>query len=295
MVCMCVWIGGSERGYNVPPSLPHSLRLFLTRTHTLSSVVFPVTMDSCKWLYAYWIACDTQMTPRRSSTLSAPEGALVTNRVDGATSSSLPAPPWEGAVVRNSDVAENLGQVALLMSDKTGTLTENVMVLKTCSVRCVQAGSGGRGWVGSAAEGRGGMLRLAGRAFFDVCVCLRACVRVCARARLCVCVCVSVCVYWAGSGRIYGDGSDESDESIIERDAALRKAIAGDKLSETQYGKIERNVYQLSLNCHHRRARLARHWLHARTCALQYRRGALYRLGALVPSACRGRRRPVLA
>jgi P-type E1-E2 ATPase len=41
---------------------------------------------------------------------------------------------WEGAVVRNSDIVENLGQLAVLLTDKTGTLTENVMVLKACSI-----------------------------------------------------------------------------------------------------------------------------------------------------------------
>lgn len=72
-------------------------------------------MDTCKWMYALWIMWD-----------------------DGLTRSEEPGSggggQQDGAHVRNSDIAEDLGVVSLLLSDKTGTLTENVMVLKVVSV-----------------------------------------------------------------------------------------------------------------------------------------------------------------
>lgn len=46
------------------------------------------------------------------------------------------------ALARNSNLNEELGQVKYVFSDKTGTLTENIMTFKKCSVegnvyRCV--------------------------------------------------------------------------------------------------------------------------------------------------------------
>ena len=35
---------------------------------------------------------------------------------------------------RNSDLIEELGQVEMIFSDKTGTLTMNKMILKKCSI-----------------------------------------------------------------------------------------------------------------------------------------------------------------
>uniref|UniRef100_A0A8C4R0D3 Phospholipid-transporting ATPase n=1 Tax=Eptatretus burgeri TaxID=7764 RepID=A0A8C4R0D3_EPTBU len=40
----------------------------------------------------------------------------------------------EPAMVNTSDLNEELGQVEFVLSDKTGTLTENIMVLKKCSI-----------------------------------------------------------------------------------------------------------------------------------------------------------------
>ena len=36
------------------------------------------------------------------------------------------------AVCRNSDLIEELGQVEMVFSDKTGTLTQNKMIFKKC-------------------------------------------------------------------------------------------------------------------------------------------------------------------
>lgn len=38
------------------------------------------------------------------------------------------------ALARNSNLNEELGQVKYVFSDKTGTLTENIMEFKKCSV-----------------------------------------------------------------------------------------------------------------------------------------------------------------
>lgn len=41
---------------------------------------------------------------------------------------------WQYADCRNSDLTEELGQVEFVFSDKTGTLTQNKMEFKKCSV-----------------------------------------------------------------------------------------------------------------------------------------------------------------
>ena len=68
-------------------------------------------MDSCKWLYAYWINHDHQMASRKEPLTSAAgereeEGGGGASGREGEQGEA-----WEGAVMRNSDVAENLGQV----------------------------------------------------------------------------------------------------------------------------------------------------------------------------------------
>jgi phospholipid-translocating ATPase len=106
---------------------------YLLLMSTMIPLSIQITMDSCKWFYALWIANDTEMTPRRLCT--APDAAAAKRELEqdgGAGGGGGVA--WEGAVVRNSDIVENLGQVSVLLTDKTGTLTENVMVLKACSI-----------------------------------------------------------------------------------------------------------------------------------------------------------------
>ena len=44
----------------------------------------------------------------------------------------------EPAKVNSSDLNEELGQIEILFSDKTGTLTENVMIFKEASINGVQ-------------------------------------------------------------------------------------------------------------------------------------------------------------
>jgi P-type E1-E2 ATPase len=46
------------------------------------------------------------------------------------------------ALCRTSDLIEELGQVDFVFSDKTGTLTQNKMIFKKCSVNGVIYGEG---------------------------------------------------------------------------------------------------------------------------------------------------------
>lgn len=43
-----------------------------------------------------------------------------------------------GALARNSTIPEELGRISYILSDKTGTLTQNSMVFKKISLDCVQ-------------------------------------------------------------------------------------------------------------------------------------------------------------
>lgn len=103
---------GDEEGWLGPLVLP--LRFLL-----LSSMMIPislrVTLDLLKWFYASRVAHDGML-----------------------------ADPATGAPARVSttSIGEDLGRVSVLLSDKTGTLTDNVMVL--CAL-CVDGRAFGRG------------------------------------------------------------------------------------------------------------------------------------------------------
>jgi len=44
------------------------------------------------------------------------------------------------SITRNSDLIEELGQVEMVFSDKTGTLTQNKMIFKKCQINGVKYG-----------------------------------------------------------------------------------------------------------------------------------------------------------
>lgn len=47
-------------------------------------------------------------------------------------------PDMEGALARNSTIPEELGRVSYILTDKTGTLTQNFMIFKKLSLERIQ-------------------------------------------------------------------------------------------------------------------------------------------------------------
>ncbi|KAK9718580.1 hypothetical protein K7432_005404 [Basidiobolus ranarum] len=76
----------------------------------LMSLMIPislkVTLDICKYMYAMFINWDLKMYNEKTG----------------------------GAFAANTAISEDLGQIDYIFTDKTGTLTENIMVLKKCSI-----------------------------------------------------------------------------------------------------------------------------------------------------------------
>lgn len=87
------------------------------RFELLCSIMIPisikVTLDLAKGVYAKFIDCDEQMFDRETST------------------------PAHSA---NTAISEDLGQVEYILSDKTGTLTENIMIFRRCCINNTQYG-----------------------------------------------------------------------------------------------------------------------------------------------------------
>ena len=87
---------------------------FLLLNSTMIPISLKVTLDLCKLYYAKFIAGDVLLYDPNSDT---------------------------PAITNSTALSEDLGQVEYVLSDKTGTLTQNVMVLKLCSVLGQQYGS----------------------------------------------------------------------------------------------------------------------------------------------------------
>mmetsp|Transcript_23528 Transcript_23528/g.69067 ORF Transcript_23528/g.69067 Transcript_23528/m.69067 type:complete len:986 (-) Transcript_23528:292-3249(-) len=98
------------------PELSYGM-VYPTRFLLLLSVLIPIslriTLELCRVLYAKWIAWDDLM-------------------VDAAT--------LVRTIAHTTSLAEDLGQIDYLLTDKTGTLTENQMTFKKCSINNVMYG-----------------------------------------------------------------------------------------------------------------------------------------------------------
>ena len=87
------------------------------RCYLLTSIMIPVslkvTIDICKYVYATWIRNDKKIYDAKRE---------------------------QRALVNNTSVIEDLGQIEYIFTDKTGTLTENEMKLKKLAVGTVYYG-----------------------------------------------------------------------------------------------------------------------------------------------------------
>lgn len=80
---------------------------FLLLMSLMIPVSLKVTLELCKYIYALFIGWDLQMYDAASNTR---------------------------AYASNTNTAEDLGHIDLVLCDKTGTLTENIMTLRRCSI-----------------------------------------------------------------------------------------------------------------------------------------------------------------
>lgn len=80
---------------------------FLLLNSTMIPISLKVTLDLCKLLYSYFIAHDALM-------------------YDAETE--------QGVIPRSTSICENLGQIEFVLTDKTGTLTQNNMVFDQCCI-----------------------------------------------------------------------------------------------------------------------------------------------------------------
>ncbi|OHT05140.1 Phospholipid-transporting ATPase 2 [Tritrichomonas foetus] len=99
------------------------IRCFLLTT-TMIPISLKVTIDVCKFIYGRLISYDIKMKDFGANN----SHNINTNNTNTNNMSGI------NATVNNSSVIEDLGSIEYLFSDKTGTLTENVMNFKKLSI-----------------------------------------------------------------------------------------------------------------------------------------------------------------
>lgn len=91
-----------------------------------------MTLDVCKFFYAKFIGWDLRLFDD-----GVDEGHVSLLRgIVGCQRLSMWQPdqePYEPAQANNTSISEDLGQIQVVLTDKTGTLTENRMIFRKVS------------------------------------------------------------------------------------------------------------------------------------------------------------------